>query len=287
VLDAFDAAGVLACERPVLTHCQVLDSELIERMATGGVIANVQPSFVPTDMRWVQQRLSPVQLQYSYAWKVRIMLISPTQVQTVQLPRPLLHSLLPPIQTLLDRGVCVAGGSDAPIETCSPLVGMFDAIHRQARSPPASVEASRSSDLEGSTACSEPDVFRPEESLSFSEALWIYTVGAAYALQDNFLLRTTKPKMVVVGGQVLFSEENFLTSLTESEYPKTTESAVPLCGAAAMGGPYVPGKNGKRSYALPKKMKGEEIDGDIGVGRFVGGICACRLLGKYCAVAYS
>jgi hypothetical protein len=312
VLNAFDAAGVLACERPVLTHCQVLDSELIERMATGGVIANVQPSFIPTDMRWVQQRLSPVQLQYSYAWKVRIMLISPTQVQTVQLPRPLLYSLLPPIQTLLDRGVCVAGGSDAPIETCSPLVGMFDAIHRQARSPPASVEASRSSDLEGSTACSEPDVFRPEESLSFSEALWIYTVGAAYAagcesflgslevnfaadfvvldasvLQDNFLLRTTKPKMVVVGGQVLFSEENFLTSLTESEYPKTTESAVPLCGAAAMGGPYVPGKNGKRSYALPKKMKGEEIDGDIGVGRFVGGICACRLLGKYCAVAYS
>ena len=70
MLDAFDAAGVLACERPVLTHCQVLSNSLINRMALGGVIANVQPSFVPTDMRWVQQRLTREQQQYSYAWKV-------------------------------------------------------------------------------------------------------------------------------------------------------------------------------------------------------------------------
>jgi predicted amidohydrolase YtcJ len=70
VIDALDEAGVLASERPVLTHCQVLSSSLIDRMAAGGVVANVQPSFVPTDMRWVQQRLTPAQQQYSYAWKV-------------------------------------------------------------------------------------------------------------------------------------------------------------------------------------------------------------------------
>lgn len=64
-------AGVLPSERPVLTHCQVLSSSLIDRMASGGVVANVQPSFVPTDMRWVQQRLTPVQQRYSYAWKVQ------------------------------------------------------------------------------------------------------------------------------------------------------------------------------------------------------------------------
>lgn len=70
MLDAFVAAGVQPCERPVLTHCQVLSSELINRMAKEGVVANVQPSFVPTDMRWVQDRLAPAQLLYSYAWKV-------------------------------------------------------------------------------------------------------------------------------------------------------------------------------------------------------------------------
>lgn len=206
----------------------------------------------------------------------------------------------------------MAGGSDAPIETCSPLVGMFDAIHRQARSSSASLQASNGSGLAGSTVCLEPEVFRPEEALTFSEALWIYTVGAAYAtgcesflgslevnfaadfvvldasvLQDNSLLGTTMPKMVVVGGQVSFSEADFLTPLTVPECSNETEKAVPLCGAAAMGGPYVPGKNGRRSRALPLKLHGEESDSDLGVGRFTGGICACRLLGKYCAAAYS
>ena len=71
VLGAFEEAGVLPSERPVLTHCQVLGDDLIHRMKIGGVIANVQPSFVPTDMRWVQERLSVCQQQYSYAWKVR------------------------------------------------------------------------------------------------------------------------------------------------------------------------------------------------------------------------
>jgi len=34
--------------RPILTHCQVLGADLIERMAAKGIVANVQPSFVPT-----------------------------------------------------------------------------------------------------------------------------------------------------------------------------------------------------------------------------------------------
>ena len=72
VLEAFEASGVHPSERPVITHCQVLGDDLIDRMVSGGVIANVQPSFVPTDMKWVQQRLSIAQQQYSYAWKVRL-----------------------------------------------------------------------------------------------------------------------------------------------------------------------------------------------------------------------
>lgn len=72
VLNALDGAGVPPCERPVLTHCQVLGKDLIDRMHSGGVVANIQPSFVPTDMKWVQQRLTPSQQEYSYAWKVRL-----------------------------------------------------------------------------------------------------------------------------------------------------------------------------------------------------------------------
>lgn len=220
----------------------------------------------------------------------------------------------------------MAGGSDAPIETCSPLVGMFDAIHRQARSPPGSlsegkgvvvvegvvegvVEDDSSSSCRSESSVSvEREVFRPEETLTFSEALWIYTVGAAYAagcesflgslevnfaadfvvldasvLQDNTLLATTQPKMVVVGGLVSFSEADLLTTINEPDFSTESNEAVPLCGAAAMGGPYVPGKNGKRSYPLSKRTREREGDLGAGIGRALGDICACRMLGKYCA----
>lgn len=50
-LSALENAGCTASDRPVMTHCQVLNSNLIHRMKNIGAIANIQPSFVPTDMR--------------------------------------------------------------------------------------------------------------------------------------------------------------------------------------------------------------------------------------------
>ena len=44
--------------------------DLIERMAKGGIIANIQPSFVGTDARWVQARLEKSIQNTSYCWKV-------------------------------------------------------------------------------------------------------------------------------------------------------------------------------------------------------------------------
>lgn len=50
-LSALEKAGCSQLDRPVMTHCQVLNPDLIQRMKNIGAIANVQPSFVPTDMR--------------------------------------------------------------------------------------------------------------------------------------------------------------------------------------------------------------------------------------------
>ncbi|ETK73448.1 hypothetical protein L915_19621 [Phytophthora nicotianae] len=70
---------------------------------------------------------------------------------------------------MLDNGVACAGGSDAPIETCNPFQGIYDAIYRHKPNRPE-------------------DVFLPEEQLSFHEALALYTKGAAFAaMQDNVL----------------------------------------------------------------------------------------------------
>jgi imidazolonepropionase-like amidohydrolase len=71
-------------------------------------------------------------------------------------------------KTLLNRRVPVAGGSDAPVETVSPFQGMFDAIFRP--------ERVGKTDEMLETAC-----YMPDECLNFSEALYLYTIGAAYA----------------------------------------------------------------------------------------------------------
>ena len=70
MLDAFEAARVPPPARPVVTHCQVMGPDLMDRMAVLGVVANVQPSFVGTDCKWVQARI-PAEVQASsYCWKV-------------------------------------------------------------------------------------------------------------------------------------------------------------------------------------------------------------------------
>lgn len=208
----------------------------------------------------------------------------------------------------------MAGGSDAPIETCSPLVGMFDAIHRQARSSAVSegedVEArsdsqaadtSPSLNAAGEHDSPESEIFRPEERLSFAEALWIYTVGAALAagcehflgsletgyaadfvildvavLDQHALLQTTEPLLVVVGG----SESYRKTTGSEGVGTLTDISTEEGRSAATMGGPYIPGKNGPR----PSKRRQKRVDADADGA--LGPVCACRLLGKYCSVVY-
>ena len=115
------AAGTHA--RPVLTHCQVLGTDLIERMARLGVVANVQPSFVPTDARFVERRLPAAVHPTSYCWR-----------------------------SLLAAGVWCAGGSDAPVELPRPLLGMHDLMvrrvprHTSSHPPPRMPHARRTHD---------------------------------------------------------------------------------------------------------------------------------------------
>jgi len=289
VLDAVEAAGVRPEERPVVTHCQILGADLVARMRALGAVANVQPSFVPTDMHWVAKRgLRPEALRYAYAWK-----------------------------TLMDAGVCVAGGSDAPIESCAPLEGLYDAIHRRARTTPTptttpSAPSSSSSSSEP-VPPPAPEVFRPEECLSFAQAVHIYTAGAAAAAgcesflgrlavgylgdmvvldspvdRDPSLLATAQLTHVIVGGRVVHER-------------RTGEGAAPA-GAGLHGDAYFPGKGGRPTsmptpMAMPLSMPPPlpRLRGDGGGHGTRNGddddamwteMCACRLLGRYCATSY-
>ena len=263
VLRALAGAHVPSSARPIMTHCQILGPDIVARMVSQGVVANVQPAFVPTDMKWVSERISAPQQLFAYAWR-----------------------------TLMTAGVVVAGGSDAPVEPCSPLLGMHDAILRRARPPlplplpPTNVAADVPADAEAETeaeaeAEAEAEVYRPSECLSFAQALWMYTVGGAYAsgseavlgkihvgyagdlvfldpavLRDPALLREALPRAVVVGGRLVRGRAWVAGCNTDPVVP-----AVPTADRTERLTPglFVPGRNGAR----PNRFR-----------------CACVLEGK-------
>ncbi|MFP5331199.1 MAG: amidohydrolase [Acidimicrobiia bacterium] len=96
-LDVAEKLGVPGTVR--LEHASVADPDQVEAMAELGVVASVQPSFVPSDEPWLGRRLGPKREAWAY-----------------------------PFASMLAAGVALRGGSDAPIEDADPLVGIRDAV---------------------------------------------------------------------------------------------------------------------------------------------------------------
>ncbi len=107
VLDAYQQ---LAKETPRpnarhrIEHAQVLAPEDIRRVAALGVLPSMQPTHCTSDMPWAPDRLGPARIAGAYAWR-----------------------------SLRQTGVILPGGSDAPVESIEPLLGVYAAITRQDR----------------------------------------------------------------------------------------------------------------------------------------------------------
>jgi predicted amidohydrolase YtcJ len=100
VLDGYDLAwdgdrAALAVARPRIEHASLLSAELIDRMAETGVATCLQPSFAVSDAAQLRPALGPDRLALAYPWA-----------------------------PLLAAGVPVVAGSDYPVETLEPLVGL-------------------------------------------------------------------------------------------------------------------------------------------------------------------
>jgi len=145
VLDAYAAAlgadpVARAWFRPRLEHAQVVAPEDWARFDALGVIPSMQPTHATSDMRWAEARLGPQRIAGAYAWQ--------------RLPGP--HAPL-------------ACGSDFPVESPSPLLGLYAARTRQdARGEP-------------------PGGWLPDQRLSGAEALAGFTSGAAHAAHEERL----------------------------------------------------------------------------------------------------
>lgn len=96
VLDAYEKVygGDCPSAAPRIEHAQVLNDELVRRMATLGVVACIQPGFAVSDAADARRALGD-RWESAYRW-----------------------------DALLDAGVPVIAGSDHPVESLSPLVGL-------------------------------------------------------------------------------------------------------------------------------------------------------------------
>ena len=137
VLDAYARAwgGTSgAGHRWRIEHAQVLAPDDLARFARQQVIASMQPTHATSDMPWAEARLGPERVVGSYAWR-----------------------------TLRDHGTRLALGSDFPVESVDPRLGLFAAAAR--------------TDSDGMPAGG----WRPHEKLTAFEALRGFTLDAAYA----------------------------------------------------------------------------------------------------------
>jgi predicted amidohydrolase YtcJ len=89
-------------------------------------------------------------------------------------------------RTLLDKGIHLAFGSDAPIEPLDPLAGIAAAVNR--------------------TAAGEKKPFHPEQRISAREAFYQFTAGAAYAVgmedERGFLLPGYRADFIVLSDEI-------------------------------------------------------------------------------------
>lgn len=163
VLDAMERAlkeAKVADARLRVEHAQVLDPADLPRFARLGIIPSMQPTHCTTDMHWIAQRIGEQRTRYSYAWR-----------------------------SLLDTGVRIPAGSDAPVESVAPLPGIYAAVTRQ----------DRQGWPEGG--------WHPEQIVSREQALRMFTIDAAYAAFEEKIKGSLAPgklaDMVVLSKDIL------------------------------------------------------------------------------------
>lgn len=118
-----------------LEHTQVTRVQDLQRMAKLGIVASMQPTHATSDMPWADERIGEGRLERAYAWR-----------------------------KVLDFGGRLALGSDFPVESADPRLGLYAAVTRQ--------------DLSGQPAGG----WLPGEKLTREEALRGFTLDAAWSL---------------------------------------------------------------------------------------------------------
>jgi predicted amidohydrolase YtcJ len=112
--------------RHSIVHYQCLDPDIIARTKKLGVIAQVQPIFLNTDIHAVGSRFSPQMIRWFL-----------------------------PFKSCLAAGLHLSFGSDCPVEDCNPFLGLHAAVNRQdsAGQPPEGLHPEENLDVAAAVDC--------------------------------------------------------------------------------------------------------------------------------------
>ncbi len=146
-LDIYERSFAQADDSPLrwrIEHAQHLSPSDIPRFAELGVVASMQGVHCTSDAPWVPQRLGAQRsAEGAYRWR-----------------------------DLIDRGVVVSNGTDAPVEDVDPIANFHASVTRRT---------------------SENELFHPEQRMTRIEALRSMTVNAAYAAFEEDRKGTLEP----------------------------------------------------------------------------------------------
>lgn len=117
-----------------MIHLALLSDSLIDRISKLPVVIDMQPLFISTDLKWVGSRVREERGKELYCWR-----------------------------RLIDKGLILTGGSDAPCESYDPIEGIYAVVNRK--------------NMDGFPEGG----WYPENSVSVYEAVSMFTKNAAYA----------------------------------------------------------------------------------------------------------
>jgi len=129
-----------------IEHVQVIQVSDIPKMADLGIIASMQPTHATSDMPWAEKRVGKERIKGAYAWR-----------------------------TILNKGGKLAFGSDFPVESVNPFLGIYSAVTRQ--------------DLSGNPQGG----WYPEQTMNIIEAVQGFTTWASYASFTENIVGQIKP----------------------------------------------------------------------------------------------
>ena len=166
-----------------LEHAQIIPPSDQQRLVSMGVIPSMQPSHAIGDLNFAPARLGPERLTYAYPW------------------RP-----------LIERGLSIVAGSDAPVELGDPRVEFYAAITR------TRLDGTAGEGWHGEYAVSREDALRmftlwPAHSIFQEHKRGTLSVGKQADLtvfDTDFMtaepqqILKAKTIMTVVGGRVAF-----------------------------------------------------------------------------------